>query len=71
MLKRIRKVKWENIVTIAMSVIAIQRLLLTINANGVNQDTTIEIGFYVLAVIGSRYLIKDLRINPTNWLIER
>ena len=71
MLKRIRKVKWENIVTIAMSVIAIQRLLLTINANGVNQDTTIEIGFYALAVIGSRYLIKDLRINPTNWLIER
>lgn len=71
MLKRIRKVKWENIITIVMSVIAIQRLLLTINANGVNQDTTIEIGFYALAVIGSRYLIKDLRINPTNWLIEK
>lgn len=70
-MKRIRKVKWENIVTIAMSVIAIQRLLLTINANGVNQDTTIEIIFYALAVIGSRYLIKDLRINPTNWLIEK
>lgn len=70
-MKRIRKVKWENIVTIAMSIIAIQRLLLTINANGVNQDTTIEIAFYALAVIGSRYLIKDLRINPTNWLIEK
>ena len=71
MLKRIRKVKWENIITIAMSIIAIQRLLLIINSNGVNQDTTIEIGFYTLAVIGARYLIKDLRVNPTNWLIEK
>ena len=61
MLKRIRKVKWENIITIAMSIIAIQRLLLIINSNGV----------YTLAIIGARYLIKDLRINPTNWLIEK
>lgn len=70
-MKRIRKVKWENIVTIAMTIIAIQRLLLIIDSKGVSQDTTIEIAFYSLAVIGARYLIKDLRINPTNWLIEK
>ena len=70
-MKRIRKVKWENIVTIVTTIIAIQRLLLIIDSKGVSQDTTIEIAFYSLAVIGARYLIKDLRINPTNWLIEK
>ena len=70
-MKRIRKVKWENIVTIVTSIIAIQRLLIIIDEMGVTQDTVLEIAIYSLAVIGSRYLIKDLRINPTNWLIEK
>ena len=70
-MKRIRKVKWENIVTIVTSIIAIQRLLIIIDKMGVTQDSIIEIAIYALAVIGSRYLIKDLRINPTNWLIEK
>ena len=70
-MKRIRKVKWENIVTIVTTIIAIQRLLMIIDVNGVNQDSIIEIVCYSLSVIGSRYLIKDLRINPTNWLIEK
>ena len=70
-MKRIRKVKWENIVTIVTSIIATQRLLIIIDEMGVTQDSVIEIAIYALAVIGSRYLIKDLRINPTNWLIEK
>lgn len=70
-MKRIRKVKWENIVTIVTSIIATQRLLIIIDEMGVTQDTVLEIAIYSLAVIGSRYLIKDLRINPTNWLIEK
>lgn len=70
-MKKIRKIKWENLTTIAMLVFAIERLLVIINANGVSQDTIIEIVFYALAVIGARYLIKDLRLNPTNWLIDK
>ena len=70
-MKKINRIKWENISTIAMLVFAIERLLVNINANGVTQDTTIEIVFYSLAVIGARYLIKDLRLNPTNWLIDK
>ncbi len=70
-MKKIKRIKWENISTIAMLVFAIERLLVNINANGVTQDTTIEIVFYSLAVIGARYLIKDLRLNPTNWLIDK
>ena len=70
-MKKIRKIKWENLTTIAMLVFAIERLLVIINSNGVSQDTVIEIVFYALAVIGARYLIKDLRLNPTNWLIDK
>ena len=70
-MKTIKKIKWENIATIAMLVFAIERLLVIINANGVSQDTTVEIGFYTLAAIGARYLIKDSRLNPTNWLIDK
>ena len=70
-MRKIKRIKWENISTIAMLVFAIERLLVNINANGVTQDTTIEIVFYSLAVIGARYLIKDLRLNPTNWLIDK
>ena len=70
-MKKIRRIKWENLTTIAILVFAIERLLVIINANGVSQDTIIEIVFYSLAVIGARYLIKDLRLNPTNWLIDK
>ena len=70
-MKRIKRIKWENLTTIAILVIAIERLLSNINVNGVSQDTTIEIVFYSLAVIGARYLVKDLRLNPTNWLIDK
>lgn len=70
-MKKIKRIKWENLTTIAMLVFAIERLLAVINAKGVSQDTIIEIGFYALAVIGARYLIKDLRLNPTNWLIDK
>ena len=70
-MKKVKRIKWENLTTIAMLVFAIERLLVIIDANGVSQDTAIEIGFYALAVIGARYLIKDLRLNPTNWLIDK
>lgn len=70
-MKKIKRIKWENLTTIVMLVFAIERLLIIINAKGVSQDTIIEIGFYALAIIGARYLIKDLRLNPTNWLIDK
>lgn len=70
-MKKVKRIKWENLTTIATLVIAIERLLVMIKENGVSQDTTISIIFYGLAVIGARYLVKDLRLNPTNWLIDK
>ena len=70
-MKTIRRIKWENLTTIAMLVFAIERVLTIINVTGVTQDTSIEIAMYSLSVIGLRYLIKELRLNPTNWLIDK
>lgn len=70
-MKTIRRIKWENLTTIAMIVFAIQRVLTIINVTGVTQDTSIEIAMYSLSVIGLRHLIKELRLNPTNWLIDK
>jgi thiamine transporter ThiT len=70
-MKIIRRIKWENLTTIAMLVFAIERVLTIINVTGVTQDTSIEIAMYSLSVIGLRYLIKELRLNPTNWLIDK
>ena len=68
---KLKKIKWENLTTIGIIIFAIERLLANIELNGVSQDIRIEIAFYSLSVIGVRYLIKDLRLNPTNWLIEK
>jgi hypothetical protein len=47
------------------------RLLEIIKTTGVTTDTPIEVAVYGFAVIGVRYLVKDLRLNPTNWIIEK
>lgn len=70
-MKKIKRIKWENLTTLATIVFAIERLLTIINTTGVTKDTPIEVGVYALAVIGARYLVKDLRLNPTNWLIDK
>mgnify|MGYP003537785931 CR=1 FL=1 len=70
-MKTIRRIKWENLTTIASLIFAIERLLTIINVQGVSQDIVIEIVMYSLSVIGVRYLIKELRLNPTNWLIDK
>lgn len=70
-MKTIKRIKWENLTTVAMIVFAIDRVLTIINTTGVSNDSYIEVGFYALAVIGARYLIKDLRTNAINWLLDK
>lgn len=70
-MKTIKRIKWENLTTVAMIVFAIDRVLTMINTTGVSNDSYIEVGFYAFAVIGARYLIKDLRTNAINWLLDK
>ena len=43
-MKTIKRIKWENITTLAAVVFAVQRLLVIINSTGVTKDTPIEVG---------------------------
>ena len=67
----LQRIKWENIATAIGSVFVIERLLRLITDLGNGNNARIEIVLYFLAVMGVRTLIKDLRTNKTNWLIEK
>ena len=67
----LQRIKWENIATAIGSVFVIERLLRMITDLGNGNNARIEIALYFLAVMGVRTLIKDLRTNKTNWLIEK
>lgn len=69
-MKKLRRIKWENIFTIAMVVFSVISMLHHIKLNGVYDLIIVEIGVYAMATIGVRFVIKDLRVNPTNWLID-
>lgn len=70
-MKKIKRIKWENLTTLAMIIFAVERALVQVATNGVSNDTSIEIAMYGLAVMGARYLVKDLRLNPINWLLDK
>lgn len=70
-MKKIKRIKWENIFTIAMTVFSVMSILKHIELNGIYQMLLVEIGVYAMATIGVRYVIKDLRVNPTNWLLDK
>lgn len=70
-MKKIKRIKWENLTTLAMIIFAVERLLVQLATTGVVKETPVEVAMYGLAVIGARYLVKDLRLNPTNWLIDK
>lgn len=69
-MKKIKRIKWENIFTIAMVIFSTFSVLKHIEINGIYDLLIVEIGVYAMATIGVRYVIKDIRVNPTNWLID-
>ena len=70
-MKKIKRIKWENIFTIAMVVFSIMSILKHIELNGVYDLLVVEVAVYAMATVGVRYVIKDIRVNPTNWLLDK
>jgi len=65
-----RIILWENVISVPTSVFAIERILRLIPLMGINPNIRIEIGIYVLGVIGVRYLVKSIRKGQNSWLFE-
>ena len=70
-MKKIKRIKWENIFTIAMVVFSTTSILKHIELNGVYDLLVVEVAVYAMATVGVRYVIKDIRVNPTNWLLDK
>lgn len=68
--KNLRKIKWENLAMLAMVSFSTYAILEHIKLNGFYEMLVAEIIIYGVASLGVRYIIKDIRVNPTNWLID-
>lgn len=70
-MKKLTKIKWENIAMVGMIALDIMCILHHIELNGFYNELSLEIVIYGVSTIGVRYLIKDIRTNPENWLFEK
>lgn len=72
--KKVRKVlkciKWENIFFILDIIVTILCLKHHIKLNGLYLEIGLEIVIYLSFGLVFRYIIKDIRKNPSNWFFD-
>lgn len=64
-----RKIKWENIILLVMIILSVVSMVHHIKLNGWYNNLVIEAIVYLLISVGARYLVKDIRKNPSNWTL--
>lgn len=64
-----RKIKWENIILLVMIILGVVNMVHHIKLNGWYNNLVIEAIVYLLISVGARYLVKDIRKNPSNWTL--
>ena len=64
-----RKIKWENIILLVIVVLSVISMVHHIKLNGWYNNLVIEAIVYLLISVGARYLVKDIRKNPSNWTL--
>lgn len=64
-----RKIKWENIILLVMIILGVVSMIHHIKINGWYNNLVIEAIVYLLISVGARYLVKDIRKNPSNWTL--
>lgn len=64
-----RKIKWENIILLVMIILGVVSMVHHIKLNGWYNNLIIEAIVYLLISVGARYLVKDIRKNPSNWTL--
>lgn len=62
-----RKIKWENIVFIIVGGLFISCMYSHIQLNGFYKELFVEFGMYSTMALFIRYVVKDIRKNPSNW----
>ena len=65
--KVLKRIKWENITFIIMLLLGLVSIRHHIILNGIYKELILEIITYIMFAFGFRYIVKDIRKNPTNW----
>lgn len=68
-MKTLRKVKWENITFLVMIILGIISIIHHIKLNGLYFNLIIEVIVYLMFAFTFRYIVKDIRKNPSNWTL--
>lgn len=63
----LKRIKWENITFIIMLLLGIASMQHHYALNGLYKGLLIELPMYLMFAFGFRYIVKDIRKNPTNW----
>lgn len=58
-----KKIKWENIVTMIMIVLSVWSIVVHVQLNGFYFELFQEVGLYVGMTFVARYIVKDMRKN--------
>lgn len=63
----LKRIKWENIITILMIIFDLYAIYTHIQLNGFYNELGIEFFVYFGLTFGLRYIIKDIRLNYKEW----
>ncbi len=69
-MKKLKRIKWENITAIAMVMLDMYCMYTHIRLNGFYSELVLELIVNTMSVFGVRYIVKDVRTNPSNWLFD-
>ena len=65
----LRRIKWENITFILMSILSIVSIIHHIQLNGLYFNLILEVFTYSMFTLFFTYIVKDIRKNPQNWTL--
>lgn len=69
-MKKLNRIKWENIFVILCLPLNIYQLYYHIQLNGLYIELILELIISIISLLGIHYIIKDIRKNPSNWLVD-
>lgn len=63
----LRRIKWENILTILLIIFDLYAIYTHIELNGFYNELVMEFFIYFGLTFGFRYIVKDMRLNFKEW----
>lgn len=63
----LKRIKWENIITILLIIFDLYAIYTHIKLNGFYNELGLEFIIYFGMTFGIRYIIKDMRLNFKEW----